>query len=119
MSFRSMLKTGKKTASYSDIKREVLTEDEYGGYTTTWVIKHRRVLCRFNALSATTQALLWSKQATLADYYIYLEYLSDIKEGDRLIKMDDSREFEVKLKMDWDEDRSMLKLACLEVGRNE
>jgi len=46
-------------------------------------------------------------------------YLSAVKEGDRLIKTDDSREFEVKLIQDWDEDRNYMKLAVLEVGRNE
>ena len=119
MSYRSMLKTGKKKPTYCNIKAKIRTSDNQGGFTTTWAIIYRRILCRFNALSSEEIAVLWDKQAILADYKVNLEYLSGIKEGNRLIKMDDSREFEIKLKMDWDEDNQMLTLACHEIGRLE
>lgn len=117
MSYESMLTAGKSKKTYCNVIQEVRTEDGQGGYTRTWAILHRRLLCRFNAMKDNEIQILWDKQSVQANYAVYLKYVSGIKENYRLVKLDDSREFEVKLTMNWDEDNSMLKLACLEVAR--
>ncbi len=111
MSYRSLLNTT------VHIKRLTKTADNQGGYTSTWTFIHYRVPCRFNALASRETILAYDKQKVFANYYVYLEYLSDIKEGDRLYL--GTRAFVVKLIVDWDETHDMMKLAVLEIARGE
>ena len=117
MSIRSMLTTGKKGTSYISVKSEALTSDGQGGFSQTWTTTHRRIPCRFNAMTEKEIAYLWDQQAVQANYKVYMEYVSGIKENDRLVKQGDGREFDVKLVMDWDEDKTFLRLAVQEKDR--
>ena len=119
MSFNSMLTAGKGKPSYVRVSRKTETSDGMGGSTITDSILHRRLLCRFNAMSANAIAILWDKSAVRADYTVYMEYVSGIKEGDQLIDEGDAKTYDIKLIMDWDKDNAMLKLAVSETGRLE
>jgi len=100
-----------------NVRRTTQVADGQGGYTTTTAIILRRLPCRFNALTSKDLMLAYDKQKVFANYVCFLEYESNVREGDELIKTDDSRVFEVKLKMDWDEKKNYLKLAVLELDR--
>ena len=119
MSYRSMLTKGKKNKTYVDIKGKTRTPNGQGGYVTTDSLKYSNILCRFNSLPKREEIMAYDKSTVFADYFVFLEYLSGVDEDDILVKTDDSREFAIKLIMDWDEDRNMMKLACLELGRND
>ena len=111
MSFASLLN------QTVDIKRKVQTADGQGGYTTAWSVIHRRVPCRFQALTSKEAMLTYDKAAVFANYYVHVEHLSDVAEGDRLYL--GTRTFDIKLVQDWDEVGKYLKLAVLEIGRGE
>lgn len=100
-----------------NVRRTTNVADLRGGFTTTTAIILRRIPCRFNALTSKDLMLAYDKQKVFANYLCFMEYESEIREGDELIKTDDSRVFEVKLKMDWDEQKNELKLAVLEKDR--
>lgn len=90
------------------------TVDEIGGASTpTWKCIYRRVKCRFNAMTTRDLALVWDKKTVFGNYYCYMEYRPDIKEGDRFYL--GNRIFEVKLRMEWDEARNFIKFAVMEV----
>jgi SPP1 family predicted phage head-tail adaptor len=111
MSYRSLLN------STIDIKRQTKVADGQGGYTSTWAVVHRNVPCRFNALASRETTLAYDKQKVFANYYVYLEHLGDVKEGDRIYL--GTRAFVVKLIVDWDELSDQMKLAVLEIARGE
>lgn len=108
MSFRSLLD---KSAT---IQRETLTADGQGGYTSTWGTLYRRVPCRFQSLLSRETALVYDKKTVFASYYVYLSYLG-VKEGDRVILA--TQTFAVKMVVDWDKQKDMMKLAVVEVDR--
>ena len=114
MSYETMLTTGKARPTYVNIKHQALTPDGYGGYTNTWAVLYRRVSARFNSMTSKEIQMLHDKQEVLADFSVNLKYRSGIKEGMALVKTDDNRTFEIKLVMDWDEDKTQLKLAVKE-----
>ena len=111
MSFRSLLD------QTVDIKRKVQAADGQGGYTSTWSVIHKRVPCRFQALTSKEAMLTYDKAAVFANYFVHMEHLSDVAEGDRLYL--GARAFDVKLVQDWAEAGKHLKLAVLEIGRGE
>lgn len=111
MSFASLLN------SVVDIKRKVQTADGQGGYTTAWAVIHKRVPCRFQALTSKEAMLSYDKAAVFANYFVHMEHLSDIAEGDRIYL--GARTFEIKLVQDYAEIGKYLKLAVLEIGRGE
>jgi head-tail adaptor len=111
MSFASLLN------SVVDIKRKVQTADGQGGYTTAWAVIHKRVPCRFQALTSKQAMLSYDKAAVFANYFVHMEHLSDIAEGDRIYL--GARTFEIKLVQDYAEIGKYLKLAVLEIGRGE
>ena len=119
MSIRSMLKTGKQNATYCNILDMTDISDDQGGYTSTDAVVYYDVLCRFNTLQTKESIIAYDKASTLADSLVFLEYLSGLKEGQRLKKLDDDREFTIKLIMDWDEDQNYMKLAVQEIERSE
>lgn len=119
MSYRSMLTTGKQRPTYVSVKEEVQTEDDQGGYVTTWKTIHRRKQARFNAMSEKDLAFIADKLESPAEFKVYMEYASGLKENNRLVKQGDGREFEVVLIMDWDEDKRFMRLAVHEVDRLE
>ena len=111
MSFASLLN------QTVDIKRKVQTADEQGGYKTAWSVIHKRVPCRFQALTSKEAMLTYDKAAVFANYYVHMEHLSDIAEEDRLYL--GARAFDIKLVQDYAEVGKYLKLAVLEIGRGE
>jgi SPP1 family predicted phage head-tail adaptor len=111
MSFRSLLN------QTVDIKRLVQTTDGQGGYTNTWTTIHRRIPCRFQALTSKEAMLAYDKATVFANYVIHMEYLSDVIEGNRLYL--GTRAFEVKMKIIYAEANEMMKLAVVEIGRGE
>lgn len=112
MSFRSLLN------NVVTIKRPTYTVGSDGRQTVTYAVLYRRVKCRFEALQGKETIISYDKKSVFANYFVHLEYLSGIKEGDRLYT-DRGREFEVKLALNWDEANKLGKLAVLELGRNE
>ena len=111
MSFPSLL------IHTADVIRSVDTPDGKGGFTTATVTAMRRVPCRFNAMSAKTMALIADKLKVLAGFTVYMKGGVDIREGDVLLKNDDSRKFDVKLRENVDELGRMLKLTVSERDR--
>ena len=111
MSFASLLN------QTVDIKRKVQTADGQGGYTTAWSVIHRRVPCRFQALTSKEAMLTYDKATVFANYYVHMEHLSDVAEGDRLYL--GTRAFDIKLVQNYAEVGKYLKLAVLEIGRGE
>ena len=112
MSFASLLN------QTVDIKRKVQIVDEQGGYKeASWSVIHRRVPCRFQALTSKEAMLTYDKSSVFANYYVHMEHLSDIAEEDRLYL--GARAFEIKLVQDYAEIGKYLKLAVLEIGRGE
>jgi len=111
MSFASLLN------QTVDIKRKVSTPDGQGGQTSTWSVIHKRVPCRFQALTSKEAMLTYDKAAVFANYYVHMEHLSNIAEGDRIYL--GTRKFEIKLVQDYAEIGKYLKLAVLEIGRGE
>ena len=102
------------------IKRENLgaIDPATGGYgIPTYDILYKNVPCRFETLTKKLEILAYDKQAVFPDYFVYMEYLSDIKEGDFLIM--NSREFAIDLVENWSEQSKYLKLAVTEIKRNE
>ena len=100
-----------------DIVRTTRVADGSGGWTTTTATIASAVPCRFNALSTREMILAYDKQTVFANFTLFMGYRTDVAEGDALVKCDDSRTFEVRLKMAWDEARNYLKLAVLERAR--
>jgi SPP1 family predicted phage head-tail adaptor len=111
MSFRNLLNQS------VTIQRRTDTTDDQGGYTNTWATLLRRVKCRFNALSSNEMAILYDKQKIIADFKVYLEYQSTIKEGDRILF--GTRTFDIKLVNDWDEVNKYQRLYVAEVAHGE
>jgi len=118
MSYQSMLKTGKKNPTYVNIKRTSTSDDGYGGQTDgSPSILYYRILCRFNALSSEKIKALYDTLQTKAEFKVNLQYLSNLRERDTLVKMDDSREFDIVLITDWDEDNDQMTLYVTEKSR--
>lgn len=110
MSFQSLLDNS------LDIKRESLTTDGMGGYTRAYAVLYTNVRCRFETTSRKAEILaLGGKADVYPDYYVYMEYLSAIKEGDHIIF--DSRTFEIKLVEDWSERGKYMRLSVVELKR--
>ena len=100
------------------IKRPSKVIDDIGGESsTTNAILYTNVACRFETLTRKLEVIAYNKDAVYPDYYVYMEWRSGIKEGDRLYL--GSREFEIKLIEDWSEQGKYLMLAVVELGRNE
>lgn len=111
MSYRSLLN------STVDIYRKTDTADGQGGYTSTWAAIHSRKKCRFQALGSKESMLTYDKAAVFANYYVHMEHIAGLAEGDRIYL--GTRTFDIKLIQDWDEVGKYLKLAVLEIGRGE
>lgn len=100
-----------------NVTRTTETPDGSGGYTSVETMILRRIPCRFNAMSGNDLALYADKLGTLAGFTVFMEGGRDIREGDVLVKCDDSRQFDVKLKKNYDEQDRMFTLICAEHAR--
>jgi hypothetical protein len=68
-------------------------------------------------MSGQELAFYADKLGTLAGFTVFMEGGRDVREGDLLVKTDDTRYFDVKLKKDYDEQGRMLTLVCSERAR--
>ena len=100
-----------------NVQRTTEVADGTGGFTTTTAFILRNIPCRFNALGTRDMIMAYDKPIVFADSLCFMEYQAAVHEGDMLIKCDDSRKFEVKLLMDWDEAKNYMKLAVREWAR--
>jgi len=93
MSFEGLLD------SFCDVKGETLgTPDGAGGYLpSTWNIIYRRVPCCWETISMQRKLEIsaYDKTAVIPDFYVYMEFLSGINEGCRLVR--NGKEFDIKL----------------------
>jgi len=108
MSFQSLLNQS------ITIKSVAYTVDSMGGQqTATWTAIHSNIKCRFNPILGRDMVYLDDKKTVWASHYVFLKYLSDIKEGDRVYL--GTRVFEIKMIVDWDENNDKMKLAVVEI----
>jgi len=114
MSFEGLLD------SFCNVKGETLgAPDGAGGYgPSTWNIIYRRVPCCWETLTKKLEILAYDKTAAYPDFYVYMEFLSGIKEGGRIVK-EDGREFAIKLIEDTKLMGIYMKLAVSELKRGE
>lgn len=99
-----------------NVIRGVTTTDELGGNSaTTWTPVYSLVKCRFNSLASKEMLWTYDKKTVFADYVVYMNYLSGVQEGDRLVKIDDGSVYDVKLIVQWDMALNYLRLAVVEV----
>jgi head-tail adaptor len=93
--------------------------DDMGGYAVpSWALIYRRVPCCYEALTRRTETLAYDKQVVQPEHYIYLEWRSGIKEGQRLT-MDNGRIFLIKLIENTKEMDKFMKLSVVEWGKGE
>ena len=91
--------------------------DGMGGYLPgTWAPIYKKVKAGLVLISREQQILAYDKKNVFAEFYWYLEYLSAIKEGQRVCW--GSKVYEIKLVLPWEEKKRFMKLACVEVGRS-
>ena len=91
--------------------------DGMGGYAAgSWAPIYKKVKAAIVIISVGEQILTYDKEAVFAECYWYLEYLSGIKEGQRVHW--ESKVYDIKLVLPWQEKGRFLKLACVQVGRN-
>lgn len=101
-----------------DIIRQTQTTDGQGGFTTADTYLYRRVKCRFEATMGTPEVAAYGAVGVFPDFTVYLNYISGIKEGDRLVDRN-SKQFEIKIIDDWSKQGKYIRLAVVEIGRNE
>jgi len=113
MSFANLLD------STVDIKRiDTTSGDGMGGYDDdTYTTIYTNIACRFESRTKKAEIIAYGGSNTFPDYYIYLEYISGITEGDRIFL--GSQEFEIKLIEDWSEQNEYLMLSVVEIGRGK
>lgn len=105
--------------SKCNVKRKSRTTDNQGGWTSTWTTLYRRVPCCFETLTKRLEIQAYDKQAVFPHYFVYLEWRSGIKEGDRLVWDKDSTEYEIVLVENTKHMGKYMKLAVVQVGRGE
>lgn len=93
------------------------TADGMGGYLPpTWTTLYKRVKAAIVLIPKGEQIFQYNKIDVFAEFFIYMEYLSGVKETQRVHW--GNRVFEIKLVLPWREKGRFMKLACVEVRRN-
>ena len=91
--------------------------DGMGGYLPgSWALIYKNIKAAIVIIRKGEQILAYDKANVFAEFFWYLEYLSGIKEGQRVHWS--SKTYEIKLVLPWREKGRFMKLACVEVGRN-
>jgi len=106
--------------SHMNIKRGSGADDGHGGYSSTsYSVLYLNIPCRFEALDKTTDQLriVSGEQEIYPDFIVYCEFLSGIREMDRLYH--GSRTFDIKLIENWSLQDKYMRLFVVEVGRND
>ena len=87
-----------------------------GGFLpSTWTAIYKRVKGALVLIPKGEQIIKYSKVDVFAEVYWYMEYLSGVKESQRVYW--GSRVYDIKLVLPWREKGRFMKLACVEVGR--
>jgi len=99
------------------IKKELQGDkDDMGGYDpSTWPTIYKRIKAAVVLIPKKEQIIQYDKINVFAEFYWYMEYLSGVKEGQRICW--GSRVYEIKLVLPWREKGRFMKLACMELGR--
>ena len=107
--------------SLCDVKREVPGDkDDAGGFLlSTWTIIYRRVPCCWETVSMQRKLEIsaYDKTAVIPDFYVYMEFLSGINEGCRLVR--NGKEFDIKLVEDTKLMGIYMKFSVAELKRAE
>jgi len=91
--------------------------DGAGGFLpATWAIIYKRIKAAIVVIPIKGQIIQYSKVDVFAEFYWYMEYLSGVKETQRIYW--GSKVYEIKLVLPWREKGRFMKLACVELGRN-
>jgi len=90
--------------------------DGMGGYLpSTWVTIYKRIKGARVPIPKGEQIIQYNKIDVFAEIFWYMEFLSAVKEGQRIYW--GSIEDEVKLVLPWRYKGRFMKLVCVEVGR--
>ena len=111
MSFAGQLD---KTVKIKDFVKGA--SDGMGGYLpSTWSTVYKRIKGALVLIPKKEQIIKYSKIDVFAEVFWYMEYLSGVKESQRVYW--GSRIWDLKLVLPWREKGRFMKLACVEVGR--
>ena len=112
MSFAGQLD---KTVKIKDFTKGVA--DGAGGYLpSTWTTIYKRIKAAVVLIPKGKEIIQYSKVDVFAEFYWYMEYLSGVKETQRIYW--GSKVYEIKLVLPWREKGRFMKLACVELGRD-
>jgi head-tail adaptor len=90
--------------------------DGMGGYLpSTWATIYKRIKGAVVLIPKGEQIIQYSKVDVFAEFFWYMEYLSGVKESQRVHW--GSRVYEIKLVLPWREKGRFMKLVCIEVKR--
>ena len=92
-------------------------KDDMGGYgPSTWSTIYKQIKAAVVLIPKGKEIIQYSKVDVFAEFYWYMEYLSGVKETQRIYW--GSRVYEIKLVLPWREKGRFMKLACMELGRD-
>lgn len=92
-------------------------DDGMGGQLpATWNSLYKRIKFAIVLIPKGEQIFQYNKIDVFAEFFIYMEYLSGVKETQRVYW--GNRVYEIKLVLPWREKGRFMKLACVEIGRN-
>ena len=103
-----------KTVSIEDYTPGA-SDDMGGNLPGSWSLVYKRIKGALVLIPKGEQILNYDKENVFAEVYWYLEYLSGVKESQRIHWQ--SRYFDIKLVLPWQEKGRFMKLACVEVAR--
>lgn len=99
------------------IKDEVVgAPDGMGGFLpSSWTTIYKRIKGAVVLIPKKEQIFQYDKIDVFAEFFWYMEYLSGVKETQRIYW--GSRVYNIKLVLPWREKGRFMKLACVEIGR--
>ena len=90
--------------------------DGMGGYLPgSWASIYKNIKAAIVLIHKGEQIIQYDKANVFAEFFWYLEYLSGVKEGQRVHW--GSKSYEIKLVLPWQEKERFMKLACVEIAR--
>ena len=111
MSFAGQLD---KTVKIKDFAKGAA--DGMGGYLpSTWTTIYKRIKGALVLIPKGKEIIQYGKIDVFAEFFWYMEYLSGVKETQRVYW--GSRVYEIKLVLPWREKGRFMKLVCVELGR--
>jgi len=90
--------------------------DDMGGYDSPiWSTIYKRIKAAIVLIPKKEQIIQYDKIDVFAEFFWYMEYLSGIKETQRIYW--GSKVYGIKLVLPWREKGRFMKMACVEIGR--